>query len=99
MMPSELLKINLYTDGACSGNPGPGGWCCILVFQGVEKELSGSYNYTTNNKMELKAAIEGLKHIKTADIDKSKISINLYSDYWQRKYLENRRSVRKFPKK
>ena len=73
-----MTKIDLHTDGACSGNPGPGGWCCILVFQGVEKELSGSDNYTTNNKMELQAVIEGLKYIGTMTF--KALDINLYSD-------------------
>ena len=59
-MNNDLIKIDLHTDGACSGNPGPGGWCSILVFQGVEKVLSGSEAYTTNNKMELQAVLEGL---------------------------------------
>lgn len=75
--------INIHTDGACSGNPGPGGYCAIIKIPesiSFHKEISGKEEFTTNNKMELKAAIEGLKHIKTADIDKSKISINLYSD-------------------
>ena len=75
--------INIHTDGACSGNPGPGGYCAIIKIPEsihFHKEISGKESFTTNNKMELKAAIEGLKHIKNADIDKSKIAINLYSD-------------------
>ena len=54
-----MKKINLYTDGACSGNPGPGGWGAILVFNGTEKEFSGGTKNTTNNQMELLAVIEG----------------------------------------
>ena len=61
---SELTKVNIYTDGACSGNPGPGGWCAILVSMGMEKELSGGAHETTNNRMELTAVIEGLKALK-----------------------------------
>ena len=57
-------KIYLYTDGACSGNPGPGGWCAILRYKNIEKELFGSENETTNNRMELTAVIEGLKALK-----------------------------------
>lgn len=57
-------KIIIYTDGACSGNPGPGGWGVLLSYKGHEKELYGSAQETTNNKMELTAAIEGLKAIK-----------------------------------
>lgn len=59
-----MKKINLYTDGACSGNPGPGGWGSILVYGKTEKEFSGGSKYTTNNQMELLAVIEGLKVLK-----------------------------------
>lgn len=59
-----LEKVEIYTDGACQGNPGPGGWGAILRYKGVEKELSGSSPATTNNRMELQAAIEGLKSLK-----------------------------------
>jgi len=57
-------RVEIFTDGACSGNPGPGGWGAILRFRGVEKELSGGETPTTNNRMELMAAIEGLKALK-----------------------------------
>ncbi len=57
-------KVEIYTDGACQGNPGPGGWGLILRYKGVEKELSGFHPSTTNNRMELQAAIEGLKALK-----------------------------------
>jgi ribonuclease HI len=53
--------VEIWTDGACSGNPGPGGWGAILVYGGVEKELSGAEAMTTNNRMELAAAIEALE--------------------------------------
>ena len=53
--------VDIYTDGACSGNPGPGGWGVILRYNGVEKELSGGAAETTNNRMELMAAIEALE--------------------------------------
>ncbi len=56
--------VELYTDGACSGNPGPGGWGAILRFGGREKELSGGESNTTNNRMELTAVIEGLLALK-----------------------------------
>ncbi len=59
-----MKKINLYTDGACSGNPGPGGWGSILVYGKTEKEFSGGSKNTTNNQMELLAVIEGLKALK-----------------------------------
>ncbi len=57
-------KIDLFTDGACSGNPGPGGWAAILRWNGVDKELSGYEKETTNNRMELQAVIEGLRLLK-----------------------------------
>jgi ribonuclease HI len=56
--------VEIFTDGACSGNPGPGGWAAILRFRGVEKELSGGTAATTNNRMELSAAIAGLEALK-----------------------------------
>ena len=56
--------VEIYTDGACSGNPGPGGWAAILVARGIEKEISGHTLSTTNNRMELTAAIEALKRLK-----------------------------------
>ncbi|SBW12619.1 ribonuclease HI, degrades RNA of DNA-RNA hybrids [uncultured Alphaproteobacteria bacterium] len=56
-----MTEVELYTDGACSGNPGPGGWGAILRCKGVEKELSGGEALTTNNRMELMAAIAGLE--------------------------------------
>ena len=59
-----MKTVTLYTDGACSGNPGPGGWGAILEYNGVKKELSGGEKSTTNNRMELTAAIEGLRAIK-----------------------------------
>ena len=59
-----MKKIELFTDGACSGNPGPGGWGTILRYKGHTKELSGGEALTTNNRMELTAVIEGLKALK-----------------------------------
>ena len=56
-----MTEVELYTDGACSGNPGPGGWGALLRCKGVEKELSGGEPQTTNNRMELMAAIAGLE--------------------------------------
>ncbi len=67
-------KITLYTDGACSGNPGPGGWACVLVYKDTEKELSGGELETTNNRMELTAVIEGLKALKES------CQVELYTD-------------------
>lgn len=56
-------RVVIYTDGACKGNPGPGGWGAILRFKGVEKEISGYEAHTTNNRMELMAAIEALARL------------------------------------
>lgn len=69
-----MKTVVLYTDGACSGNPGPGGWAAILSYQGNTKEISGGDSCTTNNKMELTAVIEGLKALKEPCI------VELYSD-------------------
>lgn len=61
----EKKTVELFTDGACSGNPGPGGWGAVLRFGSAEKELSGGEKSTTNNRMELTAVIEGLRALKT----------------------------------
>jgi len=59
-----MKKVNIYTDGACSGNPGPGGWGAVLVYHGIEKELCGGERETTNNRMELTAVISALSALK-----------------------------------
>jgi len=59
-----MKHVDIYTDGACRGNPGRGGWGAILVYRGIEKELSGGENLTTNNRMELTAAIEALSSLR-----------------------------------
>lgn len=59
-----MKQIELFTDGACSGNPGNGGWACVLRYKEMEKELSGGAEQTTNNRMELMAVISGLKQLK-----------------------------------
>ena len=59
-----MKKVCIYTDGACSGNPGPGGWAAILSCMGREKELSGGERETTNNRMELRAVIEALSALQ-----------------------------------
>ncbi len=56
----NMKQIEIYTDGACSGNPGPGGWGAVLIYNGIEKEISGGEPHTTNNRMELTAAIQAL---------------------------------------
>ncbi len=67
-------RVEIFTDGACSGNPGIGGWGVILRYKDKEKELSGGELHTTNNRMELTAVIEALKALKT------KCNITLYTD-------------------
>lgn len=69
-----MEKVIIYTDGACSGNPGPGGWGAILMYQGNKKEMSGGARQTTNNIMELTAALEALKQLKFP------CEVELYSD-------------------
>ncbi|MBQ7740603.1 MAG: ribonuclease HI [Eubacterium sp.] len=59
-----MKKVEIYTDGACSGNPGKGGWGAVLVYNSKEKELSGGESETTNNRMELTAVIEALSALK-----------------------------------
>ncbi|MBQ5904757.1 MAG: ribonuclease HI [Clostridia bacterium] len=59
-----MKEVKVYTDGACSGNPGAGGWGTILEYKGIKRELSGGMAETTNNRMELTAVIEGLKALK-----------------------------------
>ena len=66
--------VQIYTDGACSGNPGPGGWGAILCYNGQEKELSGGEKNTTNNRMELTAVISALEALKEP------CEVELYSD-------------------
>ena len=69
-----MKHVDIYTDGACRGNPGHGGWGAILVYQGHEKELSGGEELTTNNRMELMAAISALEMLKEP------CEVTLYSD-------------------
>lgn len=59
-----MKHVEIYTDGACKGNPGPGGWSAVIVYGGAEKELSGGEAATTNNRMELIGAISGLGALK-----------------------------------
>jgi len=68
------MKIEIYTDGACSGNPGPGGWACILKCGDITKDFSGFVPDTTNNRMELLAVIRGLEQVKRPT------EITIYSD-------------------
>ena len=78
-------KVDIYTDGACSGNPGNGGWGAVLIYGDVEKQISGGVNNTTNNQMELLACIKALEMLKVPCV------VNLYSDsaYVVNTFLEN----------
>ncbi len=69
-----MTEVVIYTDGACSGNPGPGGWAAVLQSRGRIKEISGFAAHTTNQRMELTAAVEGLKALRAA------CAVTLYSD-------------------
>jgi len=69
-----MKKVILYTDGACSFNPGPGGWGAVLIFKNIKKEMSGGEPNTTNNRMELLAVIKGLTALK------EKCEVHIYSD-------------------
>lgn len=71
---SNKPLVTIYTDGACSGNPGPGGWGAVLIYGKVEKDIYGYELDTTNNRMELKAAIEALKELKKP------CKVDLYTD-------------------
>ena len=80
-----MKEVILYTDGACSGNPGAGGWGAILMYGDARLEMSGGAAYTTNNKMELTGVIEGLKRLKEPCI------VHVYSDsaYVVNAFLQN----------
>lgn len=86
MSEKQRKNVTLYTDGACSGNPGPGGWGAILQFGTAEKELSGYMEGTTNNRMELFAVISGLGALKepcnvTVYSDSSYV-VNAFNQHW-----------------
>ncbi len=88
-----MKEVTIYTDGACSGNPGAGGWGTILVYKGKEREMSGGAAETTNNRMELTAVIEGLKALK----ETCKVTVVTDSQYvanginlgWAKSWKEN----------
>ena len=81
-----MTKVAIYTDGACSGNPGPGGWAAILIYGDSKKEISGGNKKTTNNIMELTAILEGLKALKfECDVEvysDSAYSVNAFNQGW-----------------
>ena len=86
-------KVIIYTDGACSGNPGPGGWGAILIFNDIKKEISGGAKDTTNNIMEITAVIEALKHLKRpCEVDiysDSAYVVNAFNNGWIYNWMKN----------
>lgn len=85
--------VQLYTDGACSGNPGPGGWGCILCYNGKTKEMSGYMAQTTNNRMEIFAVISGLGALKEPCIvevySDSAYTVNAFNEHWIDNWQKN----------
>ena len=86
-------KVIIYTDGACSGNPGPGGWGAILMYKGAKKEISGGMKDTTNNIMEVTAVIEALKCLKVeSDVQvysDSAYTVNAFKQGWIYNWMKN----------
>ena len=86
-------KVIIYTDGACSGNPGPGGWGAILMYNDVKKEISGGAKETTNNIMEITAVIEALKHLKRpCEVEvysDSAYVVNAFNNGWIYNWMKN----------
>jgi len=89
------MKLRIYTDGACSGNPGPGGWASLLMLPEHNQMISGNEKDTTSNRMELKAAIEALKLALSLDYDKIEVHsdsayvVNAVSKGWLKKWKNN----------
>mgnify|MGYP001815419889 CR=1 FL=1 len=87
-----MKRVEIFTDGACRGNPGPGGWGVLLRYRGRERHLYGGEPDTTNNRMELRAAIEGLRALKepcevslTTDSEYVRNGINSWMDNWKKR--------------
>ena len=80
-----MKKVTIYTDGACSGNPGPGGWGAILIYKDQKLELSGFEAHTTNNRMELLAPIEAISRLK----EPCEVDVYSDSDYLVNAFLQN----------
>ncbi|MFQ5628770.1 MAG: ribonuclease HI [bacterium] len=93
MTTEPLKKVEIYTDGACSGNPGPGGWAVILKFGDNDKELAGYEPNTTNNRMEITAVIKGLQALKLpCEVDvysDSAYLVNCFQQGWIEKWKRN----------
>lgn len=88
-----MKQVTIYTDGACSGNPGIGGWGAVLQYKGIEKRISGAEPDTTNNRMELKAVIEGLKCLKmpceVQIYSDSAYTVNAFLNGWLEEWAKN----------
>lgn len=88
-----MKHVDIYTDGACSGNPGPGGYACILIYKGIEKEISGGFYDTTNNRMELFAIVQGLKNLKepceVVIYSDSALCVNSINNGWLDNWVKN----------
>ncbi len=88
-----MKHVDLYTDGACSGNPGAGGYGAILIFKGIEREISGAEPSTTNNRMEIYAVIAGLQKLKErCDVtvySDSAYTVNAFNEGWLYGWMKN----------
>ncbi|MFF2531946.1 ribonuclease HI [Brevibacillus sp. NPDC058079] len=88
-----MREVDIYTDGACSGNPGPGGWGAVLMYGQHIKEMSGAESHTTNNRMELLAAIKALSTLKepckVALYSDSAYLVNCFKQGWYKGWLKN----------
>ena len=89
----SMKHVTIYTDGSCSGNPGPGGWAAVLIYGKHRKEFSGNEAHTTNNRMELRAAVEGLSRLKepckvTLYTDSAYL-FKAFTEGWIRKWQRN----------
>jgi ribonuclease HI len=86
-------EVTIYSDGACLGNPGPGGYGVVLIYRGKRKEISGGFRLTTNNRMEIMAAIAGLRALKTRCnvtlITDSQLLINTMTKGWAERWRRN----------
>ncbi len=93
MTSSSNSYVTLYTDGACSGNPGPGGWGCILVYGDTKRKLSGYESATTNNRMELMAVIKGLeclsRSVAVKIVTDSQYVKNAFTEGWMENWKKN----------
>ena len=88
-----MKEVTIYTDGACSGNPGPGGWCAILVYRGTERVVKGGEPMTTNNRMELSAVLNALQLLKepcrVTVVSDSKYVVDAVEKGWLQSWQRN----------